>query len=145
MQTQQFISWHSDAVLIDRTGARLTAQMASQIDTRSGDCNPQQPLNALPAFINGIAKGHTPFMGQLNHNRPNLHGDFLTETGGSTGRPKVILRSSESWLLSFAHMARTYQVNPTAQVAALGHLNHSLALKQWIASLRCTYIMSNQP
>lgn len=128
MTSPQIISWHSDAILIDRAGSQLTAHMASQINVTSGDCDPQKPLIALPAFINGIAKGLTPFMGQLNRNRPNLRGDFLTETGGSTGLPKVILRSSESWLLSFAHMADVYQINPTAQVAALGHLNHSLAL-----------------
>jgi long-chain acyl-CoA synthetase len=128
MQTPQIISWHPDAVLVDHTGARLTAKKASLIDAQTGDCDPVQPLASLPAFIKGIAKGLTPFMGQLNCNRPNHRGDFLTETGGSTGQPKIILRNSESWLLSFSHMAETYQIGPAAQVAALGQLNHSLAL-----------------
>jgi long-chain acyl-CoA synthetase len=128
MSPTQIISWHPDAVLIDRTGTRITAQVVAQIDAEFGDCNPQQPLTALPAFINGIEKGLTPFMGQLNHKRPIFRGDFLTETGGSTGHPKVILRSSESWMLSFSHMTTTYNIGSTAHVAALGHLNHSLAL-----------------
>lgn len=123
----QIISWHPNAVLVDHTHARLTAQMASNV-AASENCDPTDPLTALPAYINAIDAGFIPIMGHLDQFRPNAQGDFLTQTGGSTGRPKTILRSSESWLLSFNHMAKTYGVGTSARVAALGHLNHSLAL-----------------
>ncbi|QFT58681.1 putative acyl--CoA ligase YhfT [Sulfitobacter sp. THAF37] len=53
---------------------------------------------------------------------------FLTLTGGSTGRPKMILRSQRSWIASFLQNAAMFGIGAADRVAVPGGLIHSLAL-----------------
>jgi long-chain acyl-CoA synthetase len=53
---------------------------------------------------------------------------FATFTGGTSGRPKVILRSQASWIKSFETHAARFAYTPTDRIAVLGALSHSLAL-----------------
>jgi len=57
---------------------------------------------------------------------PPLH--FATLTGGTSGEPKVILRTHESWIASFETNARQFGYAATDIIAVLGGLSHSLAL-----------------
>lgn len=50
--------------------------------------------------------------------------NFITFSGGSTKKPKAILRTHESWIYSFKRNG----VLKSDKVAVLGHLSHSLAL-----------------
>ncbi len=130
MSSDTVISWHPKAVLHDSSGNHVTG--TSDI---SANCDPQDPLNALPAYIAAMAAGMVPIMGEFSGNRPECIGDLLTQTGGSTGTPKTILRSSESWIKSFYYMRDHFDIGPDAHVAALGHLNHSLALYAGLEAL----------
>ncbi|MES2143696.1 MAG: AMP-binding protein, partial [Pseudomonadota bacterium] len=53
---------------------------------------------------------------------------FETLTGGSTGTPRRIRRTQQSWIASFAVNAGLFGIGPRATVAVLGRLVHSLAL-----------------
>ncbi|APE44703.1 hypothetical protein BOO69_15780 [Sulfitobacter alexandrii] len=55
-------------------------------------------------------------------------GHFVTLTGGSTGRPKAILRRHRSWTASFAQNAALLGIGSADRVAIPGSLDHSLAL-----------------
>ncbi|GHA45921.1 hypothetical protein GCM10008927_08810 [Amylibacter ulvae] len=48
---------------------------------------------------------------------------FITFSGGTTGTPKAILRSTESWIYSFDRNG----ITADDRVAVLGYLSHSLA------------------
>ena len=50
--------------------------------------------------------------------------NFITFSGGSTKKPKAILRTHKSWIYSFKRNG----VLKSDKVAVLGHLSHSLAL-----------------
>jgi len=131
MTQKPIISWHPQAILTDQQGNRIAA-CTKAMQT----CDPTDPIAALPAYIAAIATGDLPVMGAFDGHRPkNSVGDFLTQTGGSTGAPKTILRSSESWIRSFDHMAQHFGIGHGANVAALGHLNHSLALYAGLEAL----------
>ena len=130
MSNDHIISWHPDAVLFDRDGKSTSA-----IGQPMADCDPTNPLTALPAYIAAITTGDMPIMGRFQGKRPKCIGDFLTQTGGSTGAPKTIWRSSESWILSFHQMAQNFGIHTTSEVAVLGHLNHSLALYAGLEAL----------
>lgn len=60
--------------------------------------------------------------------QPVGEGVFETLTSGSSGQPRRILRSMESWLASFAVNARLFAIGPGCRVAVLGDLVQSLAL-----------------
>ncbi|WP_299508197.1 AMP-binding protein [Cypionkella sp.] len=60
--------------------------------------------------------------------QPVGHGVFETLTSGSSGAPRRILRSMESWIASFAVNAGLFGIGPGVRVAVLGDLVHSLAL-----------------
>jgi long-chain acyl-CoA synthetase len=60
--------------------------------------------------------------------QPVGEGVFETLTSGSSGSPRRILRSMESWTRSFAVNAELFGIGPRARVAVLGDLVHSLAL-----------------
>lgn len=51
---------------------------------------------------------------------------ILTQTSGSTGAPKIILRTHASWTASFAQNARLFQIGTGTRVAIAGGLAHSL-------------------
>lgn len=53
---------------------------------------------------------------------------FETLTSGSSGVPRRIWRSVESWTESFAVNARLFGIGPDVPVAVLGRLSHSLSL-----------------
>ncbi len=53
---------------------------------------------------------------------------FETLTSGSSGAPRRILRSMDSWIASFAVNAGMFGIGPGCRVAVLGDLVHSLAL-----------------
>jgi long-chain acyl-CoA synthetase len=53
---------------------------------------------------------------------------FATLTGGTSGRPKVIVRSQASWVRSFESNAAQLGYTPADSIAVLGALSHSLAL-----------------
>jgi long-chain acyl-CoA synthetase len=53
---------------------------------------------------------------------------FFCQTGGSTGAPKRIARSMDSWIASFTHNAALFELGPADHYACLGPLNHSLNL-----------------
>lgn len=53
---------------------------------------------------------------------------FTTLTGGTSGTPKVILRSQHSWITSFQNNAKQFSYTPDDSIAVLGALSHSLAL-----------------
>lgn len=55
-------------------------------------------------------------------------GAFETLTSGSSGQPRRILRSFQSWKASFAVNAGLFGIGPAVRVAVLGRLVHSLAL-----------------
>lgn len=55
-------------------------------------------------------------------------GVFETLTSGSSGQPRRIVRSMESWTRSFAVNAAMFGIGPRCSVAVLGDLVHSLAL-----------------
>jgi len=55
-------------------------------------------------------------------------GEFETLTSGSSGAPRRILRSMDSWLGSFAVNAGLFGIGPGVRVAVLGGLEQSLAL-----------------
>jgi long-chain acyl-CoA synthetase len=53
---------------------------------------------------------------------------FETLTSGSSGQPRRIWRSVESWQASFAVNAGLFGIGPGVPVAVLGRLSHSLSL-----------------
>lgn len=55
-------------------------------------------------------------------------GLLLCETGGSTGRPKLIRRQHASWIASFEINRTLFDITPADCVAVFGGLRHSLAL-----------------
>lgn len=55
-------------------------------------------------------------------------GAFETLTSGSSGQPRRILRSVESWTASFVVNGGLFGIAPGVRVAVLGRLVHSLAL-----------------
>jgi long-chain acyl-CoA synthetase len=62
-------------------------------------------------------------------------GQFETLTSGSSGAPRRILRSMNSWIASFAVNARLFGIGAGQRVAVLGGLEQSLALYGAIEAL----------
>lgn len=56
------------------------------------------------------------------------HPLFETLTSGTSGPPRRIRRSQQSWTASFAMNARLFSIGPATRVAVLGRLVHSLSL-----------------
>ena len=50
------------------------------------------------------------------------------ESSGSSGAPKLIRRSPESWRASFEINRKMFHIGPQDRYAVLGHLGHSLSL-----------------
>ncbi|MCC6864109.1 MAG: AMP-binding protein [Rhodobacteraceae bacterium] len=53
---------------------------------------------------------------------------FETLTSGSSGRPRRILRTQQSWVASFLVNAKLFKLGPKVRLAVLGRLVHSLPL-----------------
>ncbi|MDZ7906272.1 MAG: AMP-binding protein [Cypionkella sp.] len=62
-------------------------------------------------------------------------GQFETLTSGSSGAPRRIVRTMESWMASFAVNARLFGIGEGCHVAVLGGLEQSLALYGAVESL----------
>ncbi len=60
--------------------------------------------------------------------QPRGEAVFETLTSGSSGAPRRILRSMDSWIASFVVNAELFGIGPGVRVAVLGDLMHSLAL-----------------
>jgi long-chain acyl-CoA synthetase len=60
--------------------------------------------------------------------QPEAEGLFETLTSGSSGSPRRILRSMDSWIRSFEVNAALFGIGPQCRVAVLGDLVQSLAL-----------------
>lgn len=101
---------------------------------------PQQhsPFCAVPATpaaqaLEGLfsAMGQQPFYvgdtGGADLTALESH-QFATLTGGSSGPPKVILRTQASWIASFEVNAAQFAYTPQDSIAVLGSLAHSLSL-----------------
>ena len=55
-------------------------------------------------------------------------GEFLTLTGGTSGRPKAVRRTQASWVASFDVNAHLFRLTSDDTIAVFGRLSHSLAL-----------------
>jgi len=82
---------------------------------------------AAPDLRAALAKGAGFRIGLPEASPPAAEG-FETLTSGSTGTPRRIRRSVESWTASFAVNAGLFDIGPGVPVAALGALEHSLSL-----------------
>jgi len=117
--------WHPDARLVDAAGQvhgpGRPATAASALPERPAARALQAALGA-PAFRIG-GDGPAP-----DGPAPDGDGVFETLTGGSSGTPRRIRRSQQSWIASFTVNAGLFGIGPDARVAAIGGLVHSLAL-----------------
>lgn len=84
-------------------------------------------LSCLAAAIESGA-GFCLYQKTLPDNIEAPAGTFLTLTGGTSGAPKTIRRSHNSWIASFAHNASSFGYMPRDAIAVFGALSHSLAL-----------------
>lgn len=125
--------WHHSATLTDRSGQSLTSDGARQIDPDQA-ADPAAPLTALAVFMNQLADGRSPIIGP-NPNAQDIADTFFTRTGGSSGTPKTIRRSTDSWAHSIAILQNHLAISPASRVAVLGDLTHSLALYAAVESL----------
>lgn len=96
----KYFRWHPEAKVIGDGAALRTALAVPGRAFRIGGAGPQ----------------------------PEGVGVFETLTSGSSGAPRRILRSMESWIASFAVNAGLFGIGPGCRVAVLGDLVHSLAL-----------------
>ncbi|WGI23018.1 AMP-binding protein [Amylibacter sp. IMCC11727] len=125
-------TWHPLATLRDKSGT-TTARLATDIPAaRTND--PDTPHIALAGFFNAIAKGQSPVIGAAN-TAPDTAGAFFTRTGGTTGAPKLIRRSTNSWLHSIRILQSHLSLTPASQVASVGDLSHSLTLYATVEAL----------
>ncbi|PCH96634.1 MAG: AMP-dependent synthetase [Rhodobacteraceae bacterium] len=119
--------WHIAARLQDHTGASVGRESLADA--------PQSSRAYIPAFIKRIAAGDVPLLGQDIVSSAQRRGYFLTQTGGSTGTPKRIVRSYESWRYSFDIMAQKFGIGVGSVTASLSNMDHSLALYATLEAL----------
>lgn len=92
---------------------------------------PAMPAAPALAALCAALRAGLPFClhgGDLPPGLGAAKGQFVTLTGGSSGRPKAILRSQQSWIRSFEINADLFNYASTESIAVLGQLSHSLAL-----------------
>lgn len=118
--------WHPAARLQDHTGASVGRETLT-------DTPPS--LAYLPAFIEQIAAGDVALVGQDSPPNPQMRGYFTTQTGGTTGPPKQIVRSYESWRYSFDIMAQNFDIGVGSVIVSLSDISHSLALYTCLEAL----------
>ena len=125
-------TWHQLATLIDKSGT-TTAQAAANVPAaRTND--PNLPHAALAGFFNATSENLSPVIGPAN-SAPDVAGTFFTRTGGTTGAPKLIRRTTKSWLHSI-HILQTHlSLSPASRVASIGDLSHSLTLYAAVEAL----------
>lgn len=109
--------WHDRARIF--AGAHPLAQAPATDPVAARLHSLQRTLGRAPFCI---GDGPGPDLRSL---RP---GQFATLTGGTSGAPKVIVRSEASWIASFECNAAAFGYGPADGIAVLGALTHSLAL-----------------
>ena len=111
--------WHPLARVFDAAGAVLP-------QTSGGGVISEHPAGM--ALARAMAEPGRPFRIGGTGAAPQGVGRFETLTSGSSGAPRRILRSMESWLASFQVNAGLFGIGPGTRVAVLGDLQQSLAL-----------------
>ncbi len=135
MRNEVHLNWHPEAVLVGPDGQRIGSESVhSACITPASD--PKKPLQALPQFFAALQAGRLHLIGKFDVPKAKAKaGDFLTLSGGSTGTPKIILRSAASWLHSIQILQMLLEITPAARVAAISDLSHSLALYAGVEAL----------
>ncbi len=131
MQKRESFSWHPAARAFDGTGDEIPRTATFQ------PLIPDRPAGA--ALATALAGGGRPFRiggeGAAPDPGPDLDPGCETLTGGTTGAPRRIRRSQQSWIASFSVNARLFGLGPGTHSAILGRLVHSLALYGALESL----------
>lgn len=117
--------WHPDARVFAGT------EQVFPPETAPATAIPATPINAALTGLHaalaakfGFCISDPPLPETLSV--PAQH--FTTLTGGTSGNPKVILRSQASWVASFETNATQFRYTSADSIAVLGGLGHSLAL-----------------
>ncbi|HEY6917784.1 MAG TPA: AMP-binding protein [Tabrizicola sp.] len=121
--------WHPEARLFDSAGQEVVPGRPAP---NAGDEKRLSQPAVFPDSPQGLAAaiGHPAFrIGAPDEPPPGPHGQPILETltSGSTGQPRRIRRTQGSWTASFAVNA-TFGICPSARIATLGRLIHSLSL-----------------
>jgi long-chain acyl-CoA synthetase len=105
----------------------------------------------LDRFWKMIEAGQEPVIGQngiTSADTQTARGVFQCETGGTSGKPKRIRRTSESWLASIRVIFENY-TNSSECYGILGNLGHSLAfyaaVEAQILGNRCLSVVGRSP
>lgn len=105
----------------------------------------------LDRFWEMIDAGQEPVIGQsgiISADTQTDRGVFQCETGGTSGKPKRIRRTTESWLASIRVMFEKY-TNSAESYGILGNLGHSLAfyaaVEAQIIGNRCVSVVGRSP
>lgn len=124
MPQPRFI-WHPDARAFAGTHEAVgTEELA-------GSVIPAQPVAKALEYLRGalhkpgafcVSNTSVPGIDQINP------AHFATLTGGTSGAPKIILRTQLSWIDSFQTNSARFGYTPDDRIATLGDLSHSLAL-----------------
>lgn len=127
------LRWHSQSRLFLAdgsavpcpTGSASTPDWIAVPDTPAAQVLPMifPASNAVPGFC-VHAPGHPPTSVPPTGRHPRLG----CLTSGTTGQPKLILRSQASWCASFRINCDLWQITPADTYATLGALSHSLSL-----------------
>ena len=98
-----------------------------------------------------IDAGQEPVIGQngiISADTQTDRGVFQCETGGTSGKPKRIRRTAESWLASIRVIFEKY-TNSSECYGILGDLGHSLAfyaaVEAQIIGIRCVSVAGRSP
>ncbi len=94
-------------------------------------CGAAAPARRIPPAPPGAALAQALVHGdgfRIGGTGSAPHAGFETLTSGSTGAPRRIARSVESWTASFAVNAGLFGIGPGLRIAVLGGLVHSLSL-----------------
>lgn len=116
--------WHPNATLTDRSGETLGWDGAQNVPA-SETAQISDPSRCIPAFFNALTQGKSPLLGKPTQAQ-DIAGTFFTQTSGSTGAPKLIRRTTDSWLHSIQVMQTHCSITPKSRVACIGDLAHSL-------------------
>jgi long-chain acyl-CoA synthetase len=105
----------------------------------------------LDRFWTIIGAGQEPIIGQNGITSADIQTDrgvFQCETGGTSGKPKRICRTAESWLASIRVIFEKY-TNSSECYGILGDLGHSLAfyaaVEAQIIGNRCVSVVGRSP
>ena len=107
------------------SGGNISGQMKAVFQVAARARCLGQPL---PALLEALSKRGQPFrIGGAGALEAGF-GEFETLTSGSSGQPRHIRRTMDSWIASFAVNGQMFGIGPGRRVAVLGALEQSLAL-----------------